>query len=251
MLAESLEKRSIQPRIRWTPPEIQTADKLLKLSFDIPKIDTLLGLAAKDLCCVTGVGANLLLTRLCVRSLLPERYGGLNSPYTMVADCGNRSDVYRAINFARQYGLNKESAADRILVIRAFTIPQVWRLLSGELPKIITEYRLKCVIIPGLLNTIDEETTIKLKDAKREVGKIMKTLFELSKKVLVVTSIQNRKHAEWVRSDFKKHINLCNAGHDRLTAELYNQGSRYSVSLTERDLKLVPKKESERTRGWP
>jgi hypothetical protein len=71
------------------------------LRFDIPSIDSFIELTATDLCCISGNGANLLLTRLCVRSLLPERYGGLNSPYVMVADAGNHIDVYGAINFAR------------------------------------------------------------------------------------------------------------------------------------------------------
>ena len=125
LLADSLQSRSVQPEINLTVPKFQTADTLLKFRFDIPKIDSFLGLATTDLCCVTGLEANLILTRLCVRALLPERYGGLDSPFVFVADTGNRTDVYQAINFARQYGMDKESVADKILVIRAFTVPQV------------------------------------------------------------------------------------------------------------------------------
>jgi DNA-directed RNA polymerase subunit RPC12/RpoP len=110
MLAESLTRRIIWPEVKIPPPKIQTAEALLlkKLRFDIPKIDSFIGLAATDLCCISGYGANLLLTRMCVRSLLPERYGGLNSPYVMVADAGNKTDVYGAVNFARQYGMSKK-----------------------------------------------------------------------------------------------------------------------------------------------
>ena len=143
MLADTLKRQSIEPRLEV--PQFQTADTLLKFRFDIPKIDAFLGLASTDLCCVTGFNANLILTRLSVRALLPSRYGGLNSPYVMVADTGNRSDVYRAISFARQYGMNKEKVADRILVIRAFTVPQVRRLLAKELPMIIQKYQINCV----------------------------------------------------------------------------------------------------------
>ena len=80
MLSESLIRRSLRPEAEISAPKIQTADTLLlkKLRFDIPKIDSFVRLAATDLCCISGYGANLLLTRLCVRSLLPERYGGLN-----------------------------------------------------------------------------------------------------------------------------------------------------------------------------
>lgn len=109
-LAESLIRRALRPKVKISPtPKIQTANALLLpkklLIFDIPKIDCFIGLVATDLCCISGYQANLLLTRLCIRSLLPENYSGLNSPYVMVADAGNYIDVYGAVNFARLHHL--------------------------------------------------------------------------------------------------------------------------------------------------
>jgi hypothetical protein len=240
MLADTLKRHAIKPRIQI--PQFQTADTLLKFRFDIPKIDAFLGLASTDLCCITGHNADLLLARLSVRALLPTRYGGLNSTYVMVADTGNRSDVYGAIGFARQYGINKESIADRILVIRAFTVPQVLRLLSKELPMIIGKYQINCVTIPGLLNTIDEEPSMRVKEAKKQIGKIMKTVDELSRRVLVITSIQQGNYTKWVLPEFRKRINLEKNRNGRLTVELYNQGNRKTISLTGRELKIIPKR---------
>jgi DNA-directed RNA polymerase subunit RPC12/RpoP len=242
MLSESLERRPLESQIKIPPPMIQKASTLLRLRFDIPKFDSFMGLGSTDLCCITGYHSNLILTRLCVRSLLPERYGGLNSPYALLADTGNRTDVYRAINFARQYGLNKEQVGDRILVIRAFTVSQVIKLLSAELPRLIRKYHIKSVVIPGLLNTVDEEEpSMKEREAEREIGKIMKSVIEISSKVLVMTSIQREgKYADWVLSEFKKHINLVNEKDERtITAELNNRGDRKTVSLIERDLKII------------
>lgn len=241
MLAESLQRRPVQPETKSLLPRIQTADSLLRLRFDIGKIDSFMGLASTDLCCVTGYGSNLILTRLCVRSLLPERYGGLNSPYVMIADTGNRTDAYNAISFARQYGLNKENVADRILVIRAFTVSQVLKLLAVELPKVIKKYQIKSVFIPGLLNTIDEEPNKRVKEAKKEISKMMKAITDISNEVLVVSSIQQGKYVEWVLSEFKKHINLSNTKHG-ITVELNNQGNRKTVSLSERDLNIITKR---------
>jgi DNA-directed RNA polymerase subunit RPC12/RpoP len=175
ILAESLIRRTLRPEAKISPPKIQTADTLLqlnKLRFDIPAIDSFIELTAKDLCSISGYGANALLTRLCVRSLLPERYGGLNSPYVMVADAGNHTDVYGTVNFARQYGMNKENVAERILVIRAFTVHQVRWLLSVELPKIVQKYRVRSIIVPGLLNAFDEDPNMRMKDVKKEITKI-------------------------------------------------------------------------------
>jgi hypothetical protein len=243
MLAESLTRRSIRPQVKIAPPKIQTADTLLlKLRFDILKIDSFIGLAATDLCCISGYGANLLLTRLCVRSLLPERYGGLNSPYVMVADVGNRTDVYGAVNFARQYGMNKENVVERILVVRAFTVHQVRRLLSVELPKIIQKNQVRSVIVPGLLNAFDEDPNMRMKDVKKEIAKIMKAINELSTEVLVVTSLQEGRYADLVLAEFKKRISLGQEKHARFAAELYNHGNRKTVSLTDREMLIVHKK---------
>jgi hypothetical protein len=248
MLSESLIRRSLRPESEISAPKIQTADTLLlkkKLRFDIPKIDSFVGLAATDLCCISGYGANLLLTRLCVRSLLPERYGGLNSPYVMIADAGNHTDVYGAVNFARQYGMSKESVAERILVVRAFTVHQVRRLISVELPEFVHKYQIRSVIVPGLLNVFDdEEPNMRMKDIRKDISRITETINELSARVLVVTSIQQRgRHSEPVLRAFKKRINLLQKENQgTLKAEIYNQGDSKVINLTERDLKIIPKK---------
>jgi hypothetical protein len=244
MLAESLRRRAVRSEVKISTPKIQTADALLlKLRLDIPKIDSFIRLGATDLCCISGYSANLLLTRLCVRSLLPERYGGLNSPYVIVADAGNRTDVYGAVNFARQYGMSKENVADRILVIRAFTVHQVRQLLSVELPKIVQKYQVRSIIVPGLLNAFDEDPNMRMKDVKKEITKIMQAINELSTTALVVTSVQGSRHSEPVLSTFKKRINLVQKEKQgTLKAEIYNQGDSKFVNLTERELKIIPKK---------
>jgi DNA-directed RNA polymerase subunit RPC12/RpoP len=247
ILSESLIRRSLRPEAEISAPKIQTADTLLlkKLRFDIPKIDSFVRLAATDLCCISGYGANLLLTRLCVRSLLPERYGGLNSPYVMIADAGNHTDVYGAVNFARQYGMSKESVAERILVVRAFTVHQVRRLISVELPKFVRKYQARSVIVPGLLNVFDdEEPNMRMKDIRNDISRITEAINELSARVLVVTSVQQGgRHSEPVLRAFKKRINLLQKeNHGSLKAEIYNHGDSKVVNLTERDLKIIPKK---------
>jgi hypothetical protein len=245
MLAESLIRRELLPEVKISLPKIQTADTLLlkKLRFDIPKIDSFIGLAAADLCCVSGYGANLLLTRLCVRSLLPERYGGLNSPYVMVADASNHTDVYGTVNFARQYGMSKKDVAERILVVRAFTVHQVRRLISVELPKIVQKYQVRSVIVPGLLNAFDEDPIMRIKDIKKEISRITEAINELSARVLVVTSVQQGgRHSDLVLCAFKKRINLLqNEKQGTLKAEIYNQGDSKVVNLTEREFKIIPK----------
>ncbi|MFL6473629.1 MAG: hypothetical protein ACJ70Y_04190 [Nitrososphaera sp.] len=256
-LAESLIRRTLQHEAEISPPSslllppppIQTADNLLvlnKLRFDIPSIDSFIELSERDLCCISGYGANMLLTRLYIRSLLPERYGGLDSPYVMVADAGNHTDVYSAINFARQYGMSKKNVAERILVVRAFTVHQVRRLISVELPEIVKKYQIRSVIVPGLLNAFDEDPNMRMKDVEKETLRIMETINELSTRVLVVTSVQqggSNKH-ESILQAFKKRISLLlqKEKYRILKAEIYNQGNSKVVNLTERELKIISKK---------
>ena len=249
ILAESLIRRTLRPEAKISPPpKIQTADTLLqlnKLRFDIPAIDSFIELTTKDLCSISGYGADALLTRLCVRSLLPERHGGLNSPYVMVADAGNRTDVYGVVNFARQYGMSKKNAAERILVVRAFTVYQVRRLISVELPEIVQKYQVRSVIVPGLLKVFDEDPNMRMKDVKKETSRIIEAINELSTRVLVVTSVQQggSTHSESVLRAFKKRINLLRRDkYSTLKAEIYNQGDSKVVNLTERELKIISKK---------
>ena len=251
ILAESLIRRILLPEAKISTPkiQIQTADTLLqlnKLRFDIPEIDSFIELTARDLCSISGYGANVLLTRLCIRSLLPERHGGLNSPYVMVADAGNHTDVYGAINFARQYGMSKKNVAERILVVRAFTVHQVRRLISVELPEIVQKYQVRSVIVPGLLNVFDDEDpNMKKRDVKKEVSRIMEAINELSARVLVVTSVQqgSSSHSKSALRAFKKRINLLQRDkYSMLKAEIYNQGDSKVVNLTERELKIISKK---------
>jgi DNA-directed RNA polymerase subunit RPC12/RpoP len=251
ILAESLIRRILLPEAKISTPkiQIQTADTLLqlnKLRFDIPEIDSFIELTARDLCSISGYGANVLLTRLCIRSLLPERHGGLNSPYVMVADAGNHTDVYGAINFARQYGMSKKNVAERILVVRAFTVHQVRRLISVELPEIVQKYQVRSVIVPGLLNVFDDEDpNMRKRDVKKEVSRIMEAINELSARVLVVTSVQqgSSSHSESALRAFKKRINLLQKDkYSTLKAEIYNQGDSKVVNLTERELKIISKK---------
>ena len=111
------------------PPKIQTAYELLgsdnnnKLTFDIEKIDSVLKLTAGEIICIVSAAnkkyPNILLTRLCIRALMSNRQGGFNCSKVIVVDAGNTSDVYRCVNFAREYGLDIKKVLQSIVVSRS------------------------------------------------------------------------------------------------------------------------------------
>jgi hypothetical protein len=142
--------------------------------------------------------------------------------------------------------MSKKNVAERILVVRAFTVHQVRRLISVELPEIVQKYQVRSVIVPGLLNVFDDEDpNMRKRDVKKEVSRIMEAIIELSARVLVVISVQqgSSSHSESALRTFKKRINLLQKDkYSTLKAEIYNQGDSKVVNLTERELKIISKK---------
>jgi hypothetical protein len=168
-------------------------------------------------------------------------------------DAGNNSDVYQTVNFARQYGMDFRKVLNRIIVTRTFTIHQLKSIiLSGELTKAIQKHQAGIVVIPGLLDLFDDPN-IKQKEAKRVIGRIMKSLDATSSKLLVIISMQeNNKYTKLVSASraattIKQIIRLTDAKYGRLNTELYNSnnsGNRKekSISLTEKELKIVQRR---------
>jgi hypothetical protein len=149
-------------------------------------------------------------------------------------------------NYANELtvGINKENVAERILVVQAFTVHQVRRLISVELPKVIEKYQVRSVIVPGLLNAFVKDSNMRTKDVQKEIAKLMEAINELSRRVLVVISIQKSRFSELVLCIFKKRINLVQKEEKRygnLKAEIYNHGDCKIVNLTEKELKTILK----------
>lgn len=235
-LASNLKRQSaIQASLNL--PKLQTAYDLTRFKIDIEKLAKVMPLSTTGSLCIVGYNANLLLTRLCVRALLPASHGGLDSPNIVVVDAGNRSDFYLAVNFARQYGLDLHNALDRIIVSRTFTIHQLKNVLR-ELPKVMQKYQARAVIIPGLLDLF-EDPNIKRREAKRVIDRIMKTIDALSNKLLVITSLQAGNYANSILPTFEKRIMLSIADRRKLYVEVYNAARSNEVTITENELKIV------------
>jgi hypothetical protein len=237
MLAQSLTKRSNEQKVLQRP-KLQTAYDLLRFSFDIEKLDSVMRLGSAGSLCIVGHNANLILSRLCVRALMPTRFGGLDSPHVMIVDAGNKSDLYQTVSFIRQYHMNVDNTLDRIIVNRPFTIHQLKRLITTQISKDVQQYQLKVIIIPGLLDLF-ADPNIKKKEAKRVIERIMKTIQSLSEGVLVVASIQDGKYSSLVLPGFDKRLVILKAENNRLSIAL---NKKSSITLTERELKIVNRK---------
>jgi DNA-directed RNA polymerase subunit RPC12/RpoP len=219
-------------------PKFQTAFDLARFKFDIKKIDAFMPLANTGSLCIIGYNANLLLTRLCLRALMPANHSGLDSPYVIVVNAGNSSDFYQTVNFIKQYGMNLHETLDRIIISRTFTIYQLKSLLLRELPKVIQKYQSSLVIVPGLLDLFDDPN-IKKKEAKRVITSTMQLIGSTSNKLFVIATTNEGKYSSLILPTFEKRIILAKGATTNLNVDLYNQGRKESVTLTERELKIV------------
>jgi hypothetical protein len=239
--------------------EFQTASQQIeesntRLTFDIKKIDSLLTLNTCGSLCIIGEQkyAQPLIDRLCVRSLLPRRHGGVEQGYTKIIaiDASNCTNVYQFVEFARQYGLEVNKALQNIVVSRVSTIYQLAHLIVQELPKIIQRFssRNKIIVIYGLLHLFVSDPHIDKADAKHLIKEISSSLRRLSKDRFVIVSFAdyNGKYEKPLMSVFEKRIEITDDIDDGklLQTKLYDRpfkrnGLSRNASLRRTELTLV------------
>lgn len=202
------------PSLTTTAPIFEIAYDIgsPRLTFDIPKLDSLLlSSYLVDSCaiCITsnnsdssGEGghrrkqnnsdyfyyselANLLATRLCVRALMSKKQGGFESPAVVFVDAGNCSDIYQCVNFARQYGMDIDNMLNRIIVSRPFTINQLAALIINELEEMVFRFSIKLVIISDILKLFNQEPQKQLQLNSDEAKWLMKEIVHSANFLLI------------------------------------------------------------------
>jgi Rad51 len=189
-------------------PKFQTAYEEFdsRLTFDIKKIDDCISLKTGESVCIIGERnyTKILLARLCVRALLPKRYGGdrgngFESSNVIVIDAGNSLDVYQHVNFARQYGLDINKVLQHIIISRVFTVYQLANIIIYELPKIIEQYhRTKLIVISDLLDMFLCDPQLEVEEGQRLIKQIISSLKrrrEILANTLVVTSLSSSSYS--------------------------------------------------------
>ena len=127
-----------------------------------------------------------LIPKLTIKALLPRNYGGMESPTVTIIDGGirghsNHLDFYSFIDYAIQYGINVNSALERIIITRSFTAHQLANTVICKLPKMIQKYRSNIVIITDLFAT-DEQ--LHLSERKWLVSHMVKSIHNISESII-------------------------------------------------------------------
>jgi hypothetical protein len=159
-------------------------DYLNKITFMINgmNIDLLVG----NIVSIMGISrvTNLILTRICISSLLPKRHEGLRkrnlNSNVFILDAGNSTDVYQFVDFMKLYGLDIKKTLQKIIVSRVFTIYQLIHFLVYELSKIIRKYNINLVVIPDLLEMFIQDPQLRMKEAKSLIREIAAALRKIS-----------------------------------------------------------------------
>lgn len=226
-----------RPRKPVEPVVFNAATTTKALTFDIKQLDSFYsGIRTGETLCIIGRPAMTLVTRLCVRALLPKRQGGLQSQVLFI-DAGNTSDIYQSVSFARQYGMNLTKVLDGIIVSRAFTIHQLASLVITELPEAMKRFGAGLVVISGLLKMFLEDPQVDKKEARRLLVEMMVAVKRIPHDVIVVVSTEETRDYEDIFEQFKNRLELCSNA-----TLMVNVTSKYrskKFSLPEKVLKVV------------
>jgi hypothetical protein len=219
-----------------------------RLNFDIKKIDSVLTFGIGECISLIGNYSKILIERLCIRALLSERHGGFGSPYVIIIDAGNSSDIYSSVNFARQYGLDLKDTLKRIVVSRPFTIYQLANLVTCELPKAVQKFDTKTIIISDMLRMFLQSQT-RIKEARPIIKEIINSLRRLSNNASVIISFNYTQPSEYYQmliSYFDKCIHITNDESDNgLIMEVTHykkKDNRIIRRLQQSDLEIIHQK---------
>ena len=217
-------------------PSLRTAyDYLDRINLKIGRIN--LDLFPGDSLNILGsssVLTNTLLTKVCVTSLLPKRYGGLcNSSMVFILDAGNNTNVYQFIEFIRRWGMSIKSTLNRIMISRAFTIHQLTNFIVNEIPNLIEKYSMNIIALPSLLEMFCQNAELDIKEIQCVFKVIEKAFRKISRKknILLVTSVTLNNQIPIIElaqrmllNIFNKNIEINkNKTNDRLTVRIYEK----------------------------
>lgn len=261
LLFSQLSQRQEEPLPKFRTAYEINKNNIDRLGFDIKKLDNLVDFSNGDRGCIVGNKkyTNMVITRLCVRALIPKKIGGFDSPNIIVIDAGNNLDFYLYVNFARQYGLDIKNTLQQIIISRAFTVYQLANLVINEIPSIIQRYNSKIVIISNFLEMFLHNPQLDTEEAEYLIREIKYSLTKSKtlQDILVLMSWnhniqQSCRYNNILSTIFGKRIEITNNNNNnnnkidptKLFVNVYNSCidksiKRSQVLLHERDLKIV------------
>jgi Rad51 protein len=234
LLSETLQTQPAK-QARMQRALFQTAYEINAcLGLGVSEIDSFLALRPGDRLCIMGGRADLLVARLCVRAFMPVRQSGLGAESIVFVDAGNSSDIYRCVNFARQFGLEIQKVLRGIAVSRAFTIHQLAALVAHELPKAARRFNGKLVVISDVLRMFTEDPQVSRKEACYLIGEIMESVRKIDNVLLVMSLRGGSPYDGQILPSFGKRIEA-----SPTSVRLYDGRRSKQVAVPEEGLRMA------------
>jgi len=241
MLSTTLQTRSTTHTQSKPKVVFQKASEIPKLTLDILQIDSALQfLIPGQKLSISGTHTQKIIERICVRTQLSHRYGGLDSKVLLV-DGANSSDLYQCVDFAQQYGLDVNKIFDGIISSRAFTIYQLADTIINELPNAIEQHNTKVVIITNLLHYFTDDAYLDTSETKSILKEIIKTLSNI-KDCLVIVSFGMPTHYDYLFLKlFSRTIRIEN-DNGGLCVHVDDNKKKTSLYLKCGELEIIPQR---------
>jgi hypothetical protein len=160
-----------------------------------------------------------LIPKLAIKALLPRKHSGLDSPTVMIIDGNIRGesthlDFYNFVDYAIHYGMNVNSALERIIVTRSFTAHQLANTVICNLTKMIQNYKSNIVIITDLFAT-DEQLHISerkwlLQHMVKSINCISESIFTVIFSPVMINGFQKVIGNKIRKSKINNKYNKCN-----------------------------------------
>jgi hypothetical protein len=186
-----------------------TGLSLLGLTSGLVSVDSLIGgLKPNTIALLTGSEVRLQAAeRYCVRAQLSEAKGGLNGSAFFI-DAGNSFDVYLFTALARKYHLDYDSALNRQLLSRAFTIYEL-RSLIEDSETAFAFRKPKLLVVSEVFSLFTED--IDKYEARRVFRNIASSVSEISKREEVPILLTSATRHELIASILEE---LCSVSAD-------------------------------------
>ena len=237
LLSDVLEKKPVREK-QNLEVVFQKASQISRLTLGIPSLDSCFNfMSTYDKICISGIGTQSIVERLCVRAQMPHRYGGLGTNVLLI-DGANTSDLYQCVDYAQRYGLDIKKTLKGIISSRAFSVYQIANTIIDELENAIKHYKVKIVIITNLLYFFTKGIFLDSNEIIQILKQITKSIQKINDCLVVMTTDLSTQFNSILYNICTKTIKI-ESSHNGLSVKINNKEKQKIVFLKKEEIESI------------